>query len=109
MIIKDLTSGEVIASEAFYGGLTGLMFKKLRSGEACVLINPLNDKLNAGIHTFFVPQELDVIWVNDSGVVVDVKHCKKWRFYWPSSKARMIIEVLRASRVSVGDEITFLS
>ncbi len=102
-MIKNITQNKVIAKKHFFSGPFGLMFKKIKKDEACILVNKLNDKLNAGIHMFFVPQELDIIWADKNLKVVDVKHCKKWRLYWPKEKAYYIIELLDAKGTKVGD------
>ncbi len=105
MIIKNVTSRKILARNAWESRFLGLMFKKLRKGEACVLKNPYNDRLGAGIHMFFVPQELDVLWLDEKGVVVDKKHCKRWRLYFPEKSASYVVELLDAGNTKINDEI----
>lgn len=108
MKIINKTSNKTIARKAWLSSPLGLMFKRISDDEACVLINEANDRIGSGIHMFFVPQELDIIWVNNEMKVVDVKHCKKWRFYWPKKGAKYVIELLDAKRTKTGDKIKFI-
>ncbi len=107
MIIRNATQKKILAKKAFFSAMFGLMFRKITKDEACVLENKFNDRLGAGIHMFFVPQELDVLWLDKNKKVVDRKHCKCWKFYWPKSKAKWIIELLDAKNTKIGDKIKF--
>ncbi len=106
MIIKNETNDELLAMKAFNSRFMGLMWRRIDSDEACVLRNPLNDRFNAGIHMFFVPQELDVLWLDEGMRVVDRKHCIKWRLYWPVRKASYVVELLDAKNAKLGDSLS---
>lgn len=120
MIIKNKTNGKLLASNAWLckslkDRLRGLMFKQISSEEGCVLHNPHNDLMGASIHMFFVPQDLEVVWVNEDYKVVSVKKCRRatinpltWRTYMPPRPAKYVIEVLDAKGTLKGDEIRFI-
>ncbi len=119
MIIKNKSSNKILAKNAwecisFFQRLRGLMFKKISRNEGCVLTCPYESIIDAGIHMMFVPQPLDVIWVNKDFMVVSVKRCAKagplnwWRVHYPSKPAKYIIEVPDAKGTLVGDEIRFI-
>jgi uncharacterized membrane protein (UPF0127 family) len=64
---------------------------------------------------FFVPQDLDIIWVSRDMKVVTVKHCPKaswnpktWKTYWPEAPAQYVIELLDAKSAKKGDKIEFI-
>jgi len=107
--MKVFINNKLLARHAWFSGPFGLMFKRLRPGEACVLTNNSVDRIGAGIHMLFVPQELDIIWTDDKMRVVDLKHCKQWRFYWPNKPAKYVIEMLDAKKTRIGDKISFIS
>ena len=107
--MKVFNQKRLLARRAWFSSPFGLMFKKIKPGEACILTNNALDRIGAGIHMLFVPQELDVIWTDEKMRVVDIKHCRKWRFYWPKKGAKYIIEMLDMKGTKIGDKIRFIS
>ncbi len=119
MIIKNKSNHKVLASnawmlESFLDRSKGLMFRRISSGDGCVLVNPVESVLESGIHMMFVPQSLSVIWVNSDLEVVSVKKCPKanlfnwWRVYHPSRPAKYVIELLDSKGTLPGDRIQFI-
>ncbi len=79
---------------------------------ALVFVLPAETRANASIHTFFMLDDIDVIWLDSSRRVVDFKRARKWRLYVPpKNPARYIIEgpvgVIRTLDVSEGDLISW--
>jgi len=78
---------------------------------ALVFVLPVETKANASIHTFFMLDDIDVIWLDSSRRVVDFKTAKKWRLYTPKKAAKYIIEgpvgITRVLEVEEGDVINW--
>ena len=119
MIIKNKNNGKVLALKAWEcrtlrERCRGLMFRKISSDEACVLVSDYESLLNSSIHMMFVPQPLHVIWLNDDREVVSVKKLPKanlltwWRTYAPSKPAKYVIELLDKKGTLVGDKLQFI-
>jgi uncharacterized membrane protein (UPF0127 family) len=120
MIIKNKSNGKVLATNAWLckklkDRCKGLMFKRINKSDAFVLVNPYNDVLGSSIHMLFVPQDLEVLWVNEDYEVVSVKKCKKgslnpltWRTYAPAKPARYVIELLDSQGSLKGDKVQFI-
>nr|MBD3312147.1 DUF192 domain-containing protein [archaeon] len=120
MIIKNKTNGKVLARNAWVceslkARCRGLMFRRISEEEGCVLLNPYNDVLGASIHMFFVPQDLEVLWVDEDYRVVSVRKCQKatlnpltWRTYTPSRPAKYVVELLNAKGTLKNDKIQFI-
>lgn len=119
MIIKNKSNNKIIANNAWTcetlnERCRGLMFKKLKENEGCVLVNSREGILESGIHMMFVPQKLQVIFADDDLKVIQVMNCKKagilnwWRTYFPKEPAKYVIEVLNAKRTIKGDQLQFI-
>jgi uncharacterized membrane protein (UPF0127 family) len=121
MIIKNKSNLKTLASKAFVcktllERYKGLMFKKITHEESCILESPYEeDMISNSIHMMFVPQDLDIIWVNENMNVVSVRKCKKaslnpltWRTYSPAGPSKYVIELLDAKGTIPGDKIQFI-
>jgi uncharacterized membrane protein (UPF0127 family) len=108
MVLK-LSSGVILAGETtlaknFAGRLRGLMGRKgLSAGEALIL------KPCCQIHTFFMRFDIDVIFVDRQGRVLQVvERMPPWRISSLVPQARLVVELpggsLKAS-VAPGDMI----
>ena len=78
--------------------------------EGLLLVQPLENRLDASIHMLFVFTELSVIWINSTGKVVDKVLASPWHpAYFPQAPAKYILEVSsrRFNEFKVGDEIKF--
>lgn len=78
----------------------GLLFDEKRDGV-----------VNTTIHMFFVFIDLGVIWINESGEVVDLCVAKKWvTIKAPKKPARYFLEISpdRLNEFQVGDQISFV-
>lgn len=97
--------------DTFLCRLRGLMFRRhMNPGEAVLLVEKRDSRVDASIHMLFVWVKLAVVWINSSGAVVDVRLARPWRpFYAPRTAARYILEMPeeRIKDFSVGDQLEF--
>jgi uncharacterized membrane protein (UPF0127 family) len=109
-------SGRILVAEArwcdsFTSKLRGFMFRRqLQPGDGLVLVDRKDNRLNSSIHMLFVFMPLGVVWVNDTGEVVDTVVAQPWRLsYAPQAPARYVVEAGPAilEHVHVGDHIQF--
>jgi len=98
--------GPVRVADTFSKRFRGLMLAR-GINHALVFILPAETRINASIHTFFMLSDIDVIWLDSSRRVVDLKTAKKWRLYAPKKAAKYIIEgpvgLIKALEVEEGD------
>jgi len=96
---------------SFFHRLAGLMFQKaLPVTQGLVLVQPVETRMDAAIHMFFVASDLAVIWIDNQGKVVDTCLAKRWHAYYaPSRPARYVLEIhpSRLGDFSCGDHVRF--
>ena len=114
--VKHQATGQLLISGARWGNgyfsrLRGLMFRhQLNAGEALILVEARDSRTTASIHMFFVPFSIAVVWINNTGRVVDKVLAEPWRpFYAPRAPARYTLETHPEflDKVVVGDELVF--
>ncbi|MDV3103611.1 DUF192 domain-containing protein [Thermococcus waiotapuensis] len=102
--------GTVKVADSFIRRFRGLMMVK-NIDYALVFYLPSETRVNAAIHTFFMLDEIDVIWLDSSRKVVDFRKARKWRLYSPKNPARYIIEgpvgLIKVLDVEEGDLISW--
>ena len=108
----DLSPARVRYCNAFLCRLRGLMFRKrLDLDEGLLLVEGKHDsRVETSIHMFFVPFELNVVWINTDMQVVDKIIAKAWRpAYFPAAPARYILEIhpRRWEDYHIGDTVEF--
>jgi len=90
----------------------GFQFRKrLKPGEAIVLVHNKDTISGSSIHMLFVFTSLAVFWVNSQGEVTATQLAKPWRpFYASPIPAQYVIETgpEEITRVSVGEELEFI-
>lgn len=90
----------------------GLQFRrKLKPGEALVLVHPDESVLQSSIHMFFVIFPIAAIWIDSMGRVTSAQLAKPWRPYYSSPRpAQYVLETTPdfLSQVKVGDEFNFV-
>jgi len=95
MIINEtkglVWGGRVELADTFFKRFRGLMLVGSVS-YALVFVLPVESRLSASIHTFFMLADIDVIWLNSARRAVDFKRAKRWRLYVPREPAKYIIE-----------------
>ncbi len=96
---------------SFLCRLRGFTFRrKLAPDEAILLVQSRDSRLDAAIHMMGVWTDLDVVWINEAGDVVDLCIARAWHpFYMPSMPARYILEMApgRLGAFQAGDKLKF--
>lgn len=92
--------------------LIGFQFRRrLKPGEALILVHNKDTIGGSSIHMFFVFTSLAVVWANSQGVVTHVKLARPWRPHYASpTPACYVLEMSPdfIERISVGDELDFI-
>lgn len=89
---------EVRIARKFFERFCGLMFKKQISDSDVIVFPRCNS-----IHTFFMRDCIDVIFVGQSGAVIRiVEGLKPWRLLWPQAKAQHCIEMSKQRAKALG-------
>jgi uncharacterized membrane protein (UPF0127 family) len=97
--IINLNNNEILIEKgrwcnSAWSRLVGFQFRrKLRPGEALILVYPRDSIRSTSIHMFFVGMSLGVFWINCQGLVTSAQHAKPWRPYYASpAPARYVLE-----------------
>ena len=102
---------QALYCDIFLCRLRGLMFRSsLAPGQALLLVEGRDSRLDTAIHMLFVFMDLAVIWINSEKVVVDTVLARAWRpAYAPRQPARYILEIHpdRLNEFKIGDKIEF--
>ena len=90
----------------------GFQFRrKLRPGEALILVHEKESIRGTSIHMLFVFTKLAAIWINSQGEITHTELAHPWKLYYASQKpARYVLETNPhfLDSISIGDEIDFL-
>jgi len=96
--LVDRMTGKVLAdkvelAETFWRRFLGLMFRRnFRKGQA--LLFKLAKSGRYGVHMFFVRFPIDLLYLNQNFVVVDIRReLRPWRIHRPKVKANYIVEL----------------
>ncbi len=112
--IVQSSSGQVLLEKArwcssFWCKLVGFQFrKKLKPGEALLMVYPRDSVRSTSIHMFFVFTPLAVIWINSAGRVTHTQLALPWRPYYASPEpARYVLETQPGllGQFSPGDQV----
>jgi uncharacterized membrane protein (UPF0127 family) len=91
--------------------LRGLQFRRrLKPGEALILVKEKDSIANSSIHMFFVFFPIAAIWINQKGKVTSAQLAKPWRPYYASPEpASYVLETGPEflDKISVGDFVDF--
>ena len=114
MMIKNITKKRIIANKAkicddSFSKVIGLMFSKKQNK---ALIFKFSKKMEISLHMIFVFYPIDVLFLNENKIVVDVKeNFKSFTFYKSKKKATYAIELpegtIRRTKTEIGDKIEF--
>jgi len=96
---------KIISSPILQG--LGLMFSRQRN-----LVFEFAKEQKTGLHMFFVFSPIDVVFLNTDKVVVEIKqNLKPFRCFWPSKKAKYILELkagsINSSKIDINDGLLF--
>lgn len=98
--------------ESYLCKFLGFQFRRrLKSGEALILVHETDSIKGSSIHMFFVFMNLAVVWINKEGRVTSAQLARPWRPYYASPEPACYVletspEIL--DRISPGDEIDFV-
>ena len=97
--------------ETFLCKLRGLTFRRiLPNDRGLLLVEKMDDRMLTGIHMLFVFFKLGIVWIDNEGIVVDVRVAKPWvSFLLPKEAARYVLEIVpeRISEFKIGDKVNF--
>ncbi|AMM54105.1 DUF192 domain-containing protein [Pyrococcus kukulkanii] len=82
--------GEVRFADNFIKRFLGLMFQKPKY--ALIFVLPMETRINASIHGFFMREAIDVIFLDSKRKIVDLAVLRPWHLYTPKRPAKYIIE-----------------
>jgi uncharacterized membrane protein (UPF0127 family) len=95
----------------FWTKLMGLMFRKSLEPFAGVLLVETQDGvINTTIHMLFMNFDICTVWIDSTGVVVDVQLAKRWHLmYKPRKAACLVLEthVRHFGDFQIGDKIEY--
>lgn len=115
--VQNRATGEILIQSARWCSsrlcrLRGLQFRRrLKPGEALILVKDKDSIANSSIHMFFVFFEIAAVWINKKGKVTSAQIAKPWRPYYASPEpASYVLETSPdfLERISVGDELEFI-
>ena len=110
-------TGEVLVESARWCDrplcrLVGLQFRRrLKPGEALILVKRKDSISASSIHMFFVFFPLAVVWINSQGEVTSAQLARPWRPYYASpAPACCVLETAPEflGRVAPGDLVDFV-
>jgi uncharacterized protein len=108
-MLRNLRSNQIVSSNvklasSFTTRLFGLMGKRSFAKEQCLWITRCNS-----IHTCFMNFNIDVVFLDQNMKVVAIKEkVKPWKFTWPVSGAKSVLEFSSqtiSSQLKLGDQL----
>lgn len=115
-VLRNAATGKVVLARArwcdsFLCHLRGLMFvSDLPRDEGLLFVTGSESRTNSTIHMLFMRISIGVVWLDQSGRVVDTVLAKPWRLaYGPRQPAQYYIEANTdiLDRVQIGDVLRF--
>ncbi|MDZ7689018.1 MAG: DUF192 domain-containing protein [Halobacteriales archaeon] len=86
----DVLANEHGVADSFVSRALGVMFRRSFPGEA--LVFEFSREKRVGIHTVFVFFSIDVVFLDENGVVVSKKTLRPWLGY-ASERAAKVVEM----------------
>jgi uncharacterized membrane protein (UPF0127 family) len=95
--------------DTFLSRFRGLMLRpSLSPNEGIIMVQPVEDRINAAIHMFFMNFDIAVVWLDHDYRVVDAQYARRWRpAYTPARAAKYVIELHpnRLNDFHMGDQL----
>lgn len=116
MVIRNQRTQNIVLARAkwcqsFWCHLRGLQFTRhLDDDQGLLFVTSSESVVNTSIHMLFMFMEIGVVWLDNSGRVVDKKLAKPWRLaYAPKQAAQYYIEAPPSilERLEIGDILKF--
>lgn len=108
--LKNRVISKTKTLDSFFSKFRGLMFsKKLDKGKSLIFILDSESRFNSMIHMLFVFFPIDVVFLNSSKKVVDVRKAYPFvSFILPKFKSKYVLEMNAGENVlKVGDKVNF--
>jgi len=97
--------------DSFLCKLRGYTFRTtLDQDQGLLLIEDQQSRIGTSIHMVFVFIKLGIVWINEEGIVVDVRLAYPFiSFQFPKTPAKYVLEIHpeRVKEFSIGDKIEF--
>ncbi len=115
-ILRNAATDEVILARvklcvSFWCHFRGLqLVPRLPADQGLLFVTGGESRSNTAIHMFFMRFSIGVVWLDESGTVVDKQFAKSWRpMYTPKRPAQYYLEANPEvlERVKVGDRLRF--
>lgn len=115
--VVNRNTGQILFDSARWGSsfwrrFVGFQFRRrLKPGEALILVYKKDAIGATSIHMFFVFTPLTVIWINRQGIVTSVQLAHPWRPYYASPEpASYVLETSPElfDLIRPGDEVDFV-
>ncbi len=107
---KTILSRKYRICKSFFSKALGLMFKTSSKHQDLLFI--FNSEKKIGIHMFFVFYPIDVIWLDKTSKVVDLKTLRPFTIYNPRKNAMYVIELregsIKKSKTQIKDDIDLM-
>lgn len=107
---RQMKVGYADMADSFISRFMGLMFKKNVDQGLILKIPEGRGRRGSGIHMFFMRMPLDILFLDEEKIVVDMIRLKPWQMYNPKKPARFVIELEEGKSVDteIGDELDFI-
>ena len=107
---RQIKVGHADMADSFISRFMGLMFKKNIDQGLILKIPEGRSRRGSGIHMFFMRMSLDILFLDEEKIVVDMVHLRPWQMYNPKKPARFVIELGEGTSVDteIGDELDFI-
>lgn len=111
-------SGQVLLRSArwcsgLWCRMKGLQLRRrLKPGEAIILVHPDEGVFLSSIHMFFVFFSIAAVWIDGMGRVTNAQVARPWRPYYRSpTPAQYVLETTPdfLAQIAVGDELNFVA
>jgi uncharacterized membrane protein (UPF0127 family) len=115
-VLRNQETGDVILARvrlcvSFWCHFRGLqLVPRLPEEEGLLFVTKFEGRVHTAIHMFFMLFSIAVVWLDQSGRVVDKQFAKPWRpAYTPSAPAQYYIEANPSllDRINIGDILRF--
>lgn len=95
-------------ADTFFKRFIGLMFKR-NIDCALVFVLPIESRINAALHSMFMFEPIDVLFLDSKKEVVDTTTLFPWRFYMPKRKAKYVVEmpqgIIEKFNIRIGQKV----
>jgi uncharacterized protein len=106
---KGTNVGKIEVADTFMSRFFGLMFRRGVEGGLLLKLPSSRSRRGSAIHMFFMKFPLDIIFADESKIIVDLVSIDPWKTYTPIAPAKYVIELNKGSferyKFEIGDEL----